>query len=829
MGSGWMKAQHRLYPSQFDLQEVTLLDGPFKTAQDLNYRSLFDYDVDRLLTPYVRQAGLSNTKDQHSRYYQWEILHPNFESFTWNSLALDGHVLSHYLSALSISYASCHDEMLRKRFWEKIDYILNVLKDCQDVFDNDRHGMKGFIGGVPDNQIWTSMHEADYRTYVKRGNWVPFYTEQKVLASLRDAYLYTGDERAKEMLRKMCDWVVNLISMFSNDVLEMHILTWETSSMNEVLADASLLLGDNHYMKAAQRFSHQIRIEIMNSDARQEFLNQKHTNDMSAMFVGINRVGVMRKDDRYKNAASNYWEEFVEHRSTAVGGAGIYSYFISPDKGASLIKEADGPEFCTTYYMLKLTQGLFYNSRDAKYTDYYEKALLNHILASQDPLTGGTCYYTSLRPDTYRIYSAANQSLWCCSGTGMESYSRFGDFVYSLSHDTLFVNLFIASELDNQRVSLRQESDFPYGTKSKITIRKPGNYQLAVRHPAWTTGEYRVLVNGKPVKNARPEVVTPGQPSYVACGKNWKAGDVVEVVYPMSLTFEYCPDYPDYIALRYGPTLLAAQTSQPDPEQPHYEILKNEYGGEGQDDHMPSLREELHSLAYAPMLICELRDVPKRVQMVDPKTLTFDVDATALGSKWNHLKMVPFFALHHARYSVYWNCQTEDAWTRNPLYRDQLRAREMDKWTYDEVTPGESGSEKAHAIHISETGSRGMFNSKTFRDAQPEQWFEYSFSLEKGAADLSNGLDAALVCRLSLTDKGRSVLISVDGRPLKHYQVPAFKSGAGKDRFYDEAFVIPNDMVKGKGKITIRFSSDEGSFVPRIYQLRLMKNESQLF
>lgn len=829
--SGWVRAQHRLYPSVFDLQEVTLLDGPFKQSQDLNYSILSEYDVDRLLTPYIRQAGLSMTRDQHSPYYQWEHRFPAFPSFAWSSLSLDGHILSHYLSALSVSYASCHDVELRADFLRRIDHILTVLNDCQEVYAHDKNGLKGFIGGVPDNQIWTSLYEGDFRTFIKRGNWVPFYTEQKVLASLRDAYLYTGDERAKEMYRKMCDWVCDLVGRFTNDVMEMQILTWETSSMNEVLADASVLLGDSKYLRFAQRFSHQIRIENMNADNQHDFLDQKHANDMSAMFAGIHRVGVLRKDNRYLNSAHRYWEDFVERRSVANGGAGIYSYFVAADKGASIIKDADGPEFCTTYYMLSLTKGLFLHQRNAKYMDYYEKALLNHILASQDPKTGGTAYYTSMRPDSYRIYSTINRSMWCCSGTGIESYSRYGDFIYTFSQDTLFVNLFIASELNNQRFGLSQETQFPYGTTSRITIKKPGNYQLAVRHPGWATTGYSVTVNGKVPRGFKAASIKTGEASYIACGKNWKEGDVIEITYPMTLTFEYCPNYPDYIALRYGPSLLAAQTSQSEhPEEPFYDPLPHEYGGEGQSDHMPSVRVEQHPLAYAPMLISELRDVPRKISLVDSATLTFSVDATAVGSPWTKMRMMPFYALHHSRYSVYWNCQTEEAWMHNPLYRDQLRALEVQKVTYDEVEPGNKESEQPHDIHISETGgSRGMFNGKSFRDAQPGQWFEYTLSLEKGLDEVEAGHDVAVLCRLSLTDKGRSMKVYANGQMLRHYQVPALKSGAGKDRFYDEIFVVPGSLINGKHSVVVRFSSDDGSFVPRIYQVRVMKNDSSLF
>ena len=167
--------QRELYESRFDLADVTLLDGPFKRAQDRNYELLLDYDVKRLLTPFIRQAGLSTTANEHNKYFEWEYEHPNFESWAWNpSLAMDGHIGGHYLAALSLAYASCHDPATKVRLKERIDYMLDVLKDCQDVFAKT-DGMKGFIGGIPNNDIWKSMADGDYRVYNQHGNWVPLY------------------------------------------------------------------------------------------------------------------------------------------------------------------------------------------------------------------------------------------------------------------------------------------------------------------------------------------------------------------------------------------------------------------------------------------------------------------------------------------------------------------------------------------------------------------------------------------------------------------------------------------------------------------------------
>ncbi len=828
MGTFGLSAQHTLYPAVYNLQEVTLLDSPFKDAQDLNFKTLMQYNTDCLLTPYVRQSGLSATTDEKSPYYQWEYEHPAFTSFAWNpALAMDGHVLGHYLSALSFAYAACHDEMQRAEFKKRVDYIVKVLCDCQAVFDNDKSGMKGFIGGLPDNSIWTSMLDADYRVYNQRGNWVPYYCEHKVMAGLRDAFVYTGNVQAKEAFRKMCDWVIQTVAMFNADLMELHILQWETGGVHEVLADAYEIFDENKYLKAAQKFSHQIVIENMNSDTQHDFLDKRHTNELAAMFLGFNRIGQLKREPRYTLSAQNFWEEVVNNeRTMAIGGSGVGGFFVPKSKSSTLINDADGPDLCTSFNMVKISYALFLLNHDAKYPDYAENVLLNHLLSSIDPETGGFTYYTPMRPESYRIYSKVNSSMWCCMGSGMESQSKYGKFIYTYDEDTLYVNLFIPSELNSAKANLIQESRYPYGDVSKITIRKSGNYQIAVRHPSWATSGFSVTVNGKPVR-CKPELVTPGRPSYVFCGRGWKSGDVIEVHYPMTLTFVKCPHNPDYIALRYGPNVLAAQTTGRKGE-PGYEPLPKEYGGDGLHDFSPQNRLKLPNIAFAPMLICDLQEVPKRVKLVNRDKLEFEVDASALGSSWKTVKMRPFFDLHHCRYSIYWNRQTESAWKRNPLYQEQVRRQSLESLTLDQLVPGDATNEDAHEMQLSETGSRGILNGKPFRDAQPDQWFEYTFDARLCDSIIGCGQECCMVCALAYNDRGRSCDLLIDGEQLQHYELQDNRTAPTKEKFFEQVFRVPSSYLQGKQKIVFRVASSNGSFAPRFYQMRFSRYDAEL-
>ena len=824
-----LHAQRSLYPTQFDLQEVSLLPGVFKTAQDMNYSLLLEYDVDRLLTPFIRQAGLDKTRDERNRYYQWGYEHPAFENFAWNpSMAMDGHITGHYLSALSLAYASCKDGMLRKKFKDRIDYMVSVLQECQNAFAKDASGLKGFIGGTPDNEIWKTLYSGDYRIYNQRGNWVPLYCAHKTMAGLRDAFVYGDNAQAKDMFKKMCDWTIELVHLFTSDIMEMQILQWEPGGINEVLADAYCIFNDSKYLKAAQKYSHQIMIENMNGDLNHEFLDVKQTNECTAKFVGFARIDELSSDDRYRKASRLYWTDVVERRASVIGGVGVGSYFAPKGKDYKYIEEGDGPETCTSYNMLKLTERLFSNSRHPNYSEYYEKTLLNHILATLDPKTGGYCYYTSLRPESYHVYSQANEAMWCCVGTGMESPSKFGEFIYTTASDTLFVNLFIASELKNSKYAVRQETEFPYGSTSRITVTKGGNYKIAVRHPGWTTQKFNITVNGKAPKGFKPEKIQRGSKMYISCGGSWKSGDVIEISYPMSLGIDACPGS-SYISFSFGPMVLAAVTSSTQKNTELYEELQNEYAGEGRRDNSPASKMKTRSIAYAPMLICNQQEIPTRLKVKDAKTLTFTIDAHAPGSQWKEVEVRPFFSIHHQRYTVYFNQQTESAYLRSPLYKSELKTIDMEAATYDKIDIGVEFSEKSHNLNFSETQTGGSLNDNYFRDCQPEQWFEFDLNCEKAAASIRSARDSVtLLCRFYVSDKGKRCAISVDGEQVARYQVPNARPGGGKEKFFDQPINLPAWAVQGKKKIKVRYAADNG-FSPKLFYVRLMKNDKTLF
>ena len=501
-----INAQDKLYPNEFPLSQITLLEGPLKHARDLNIETLLKYDCDRLMAPYRKEAGLT---PKAKCYPNWD--------------GLDGHVGGHYLTAMAINAATGNEEC-RKR----MEYIISEIAECAEAnCKNHPQWGVGYMGGMPNSQnIWNGFKDGDFRVY--SGSWAPFYNLHKMYAGLRDAWLYCSNEQAKTLFLQFCNWAIHITSGLSDEQME-RMLGNEHGGMNEVLADAYAITHEQKYLDCAKRFSHKRLFTPMSQ--RQDCLDNMHANTQVPKVIGFERISELSGNEDYHVASSFFWDIVTGERSLAFGGNSRREHFPAKDACMDFINDIDGPENCNTNNMLKLTEDLHRRNPEARYADYYELATFNHILSTQHPEHGGYVYFTPARPRHYRNYSAPNEAMWCCVGTGMENHGKYGQFIYTHAGDALFVNLYAASQLDwkERGITLRQETAFPYSENSTITIAEgKGTFNLMVRYPGWVhPGEFKVSVNGKPA-----DIIT-GPSSYVSINRKWKKGDVVNINFPM--------------------------------------------------------------------------------------------------------------------------------------------------------------------------------------------------------------------------------------------------------------------------------------------------------
>ena len=773
-----INAQDKLYPNEFPLSQITLLEGPLKHARDLNIETLLKYDCDRLMAPYRKEAGLT---PKAKCYPNWD--------------GLDGHVGGHYLTAMAINAATGNEEC-RKR----MEYIISEIAECAEAnCKNHPQWGVGYMGGMPNSQnIWNGFKDGDFRVY--SGSWAPFYNLHKMYAGLRDAWLYCGNEQAKSLFLQFCNWAIHITSGLSDEQME-RMLGNEHGGMNEVLADAYAITHEQKYLDCAKRFSHKRLFTPMSQ--RQDCLDNMHANTQVPKVIGFERISELSGNEDYHVASSFFWDIVTGERSLAFGGNSRREHFPAKDACMDFINDIDGPESCNTNNMLKLTEDLHRRNPEARYADYYELATFNHILSTQHPEHGGYVYFTPARPRHYRNYSAPNEAMWCCVGTGMENHGKYGQFIYTHAGDALFVNLYAASQLDwkERGITLRQETAFPYSENSTITIAEgKGTFNLMVRYPGWVhPGEFKVSVNGKPA-----DIIT-GPSSYVSINRKWKKGDVVNINFPMHSSLRYLPNEPQYVALMHGPILLGMKTGTESMASLIADDSRcGQYAGGPKQP-----------IDKAPILINnDIASIPSQLTPVSGKPLHFTLSTRTENKIEGELQ--PFFEIHDSRYMIYWLALTEGSYKQ---YIDNIAKQEQERQaleasTVDKVQPGEQQPETDHQMETDESYT-GNTNNVFYRDARNGHYFSYLMQTD-GLTNLKLRLKYWGVGEW----KSHEFDIYIDDVLLRSinntgkYRISEFKA---------ETYDIPATLLQDKKQVRVKFVAKPNKQIGEIYEVRLIK------
>ena len=782
------KAQNAPQVSYFPLQNVKLLDSPFLQAQQTDLHYILALDPDRLLAPFLREAGLQ----------------PKAPSYTnWENTGLDGHIGGHYLSALSMMYAATGDTAV----YNRLNYMLDELHRAQQAVGT------GFIGGTPGSlQLWKEIKTGNIRAggFDLNGKWVPLYNIHKTYAGLRDAYLYAGSELARQMLIDFTDWMIDITSGLSDEQMQ-DMLRSEHGGLNETFADVAEITGDKKYLELARRFSHKIILDPLIKD--EDRLTGMHANTQIPKVIGYKRVAELSQNDKdwnhaaeWDHAARFFWNTVVNHRSVCIGGNSVREHFHPTDNFTSMLNDVQGPETCNTYNMLRLTKMLYQNSQnpynanepDPNYVNYYERALYNHILASQEPDKGGFVYFTPMRPGHYRVYSQPETSMWCCVGSGLENHTKYGEFIYAHQKDTLYVNLFIPSQLTwkEQGLTLTQETRFP--DDGKVTLRideAPKKQQtLAIRMPEWAnqSKSYYVKINGK-----RKVIITGKGSHYLHFSRKWKKGDVVTFNLPMRVSVEQIPDKKDYYAFSYGPIVLAASTGT--------EHLDGLYADDSRGGHIAHGKQI--PLQEVPALIGTPDSIRNSIHKNNGDRLSFSFNGNVYPAQNKPLELVPFFRLHNTRYAVYFRQASEEQFKaiQKEMAMAEQKATELANQTIDLIFPGEQQPESDHSIQY-EQAETGTDNDRHFRRAKG--WFSYHLKVKKEAG--------RLMITIRKNDRNKVTILLNNEKLTVH---PAI-SETDKDGFITLSYLLPRKL--STGSCPIRFVPDGTEWTPAIYEIRLL-------
>ena len=588
----------------FDLNDVRLLDSRFKDNMERDGKWLLSIDNKRLLHSWYVNAGMQTYAKP---YGGWEGL----------DVELRGHTLGHVLSALSMMYASTGEEAYKN----KADSIVTALATIQNVLNQN-----GYLSAFPQNLV--------NRVIEGKPVWAPWYTLHKIMAGLIDMYQYAGNKQALDIVVKMGTWAYNKLKNLTPDQLAVMEKN-EFGGMIEAAYNLYGITGNEKFKKLGELFyDHKVLDPLAQKEDK---LAGFHANTQIPKIIGEARGYELTGNKKQETIADYFWQTVIDHHTYVTGGNSDGEFFFKPDQISKHISRAT-TESCNTYNILKLTRHLFTWTADAKYADYYERALYNHILGSQDEQTGMVTYFIPYTPGAFKTYSTKENSFWCCVGTGFENHAKYGEGIYYHDKNGVYVNLFIPSELtwNVKGFKLVQHTKFPDEATIHLTIKEIKNERvpLYIRYPSWATSGAILKINQKYIEVDKK----PG--SYIVLNYNWKAGDQIDITFPMSLRTVATNDDPNMEAVLYGPI-----------------VLVGDFGTEGMKDPEPFAKDQLDykNVPIPDDIISTLNISGKKLSdwLVPDESKSLTFKTTGVSSK--EITMVPFYRIDRERYVIYWN------------------------------------------------------------------------------------------------------------------------------------------------------------------------------
>lgn len=791
---------------------VTLQDEWLVNAAEKENEYLLSLDSEKFLYEWYKLAGLEPKTD--SGYDGWERSSGN---------NFRGHSFGHYMSATSQAYLSSSGET-KEKLKTEISEAVNGLAACQSAYAATHPESAGYVSPFPEEWLQRVDGVPLAGTKIQSGDnlIVPYYNLHKMVAGLLDVVKNVEDQEIKSTALSVAEgfgeYLYNRLSMLTD---KNQMLRTEYGGMNEALYELYNLTGNDHFKTAAEYFDETALFEQL--AANKDVLNGKHANTTVPKLTGaVKRYTVLTENEEYYNAltqeekdgldlyleaAKNFWDITIDHHTYVTGGNSQSEHFHEADKiGYDATKsEYDASttcETCNTYNMLKLSKALYHVTGDKKYMDYFERTYTNAILPSQNPETGTTMYFQPMAPGYNKVFNRPFDEFWCCTGTGMENFSKLGDNIYQMNADGVSVNMFWASELERDGIHIKQAANMPNEDTVTFEVKKAkSGTVLRLRKPDWLAGEAVIKVNDKKVELQEEK-------GYFKV--EVKSGDKVSYQMPMEMVAYPMPDKPNLIAFKYGPVVLSAKLTASNMEASNPNGILVRVGTFDPNAQTVITTQNMSTDEW-------LKNLSKNmVRVEDGKNGEIQFALKNVDSESEELIYSPHYMRYKERYGIYMYMEEPDSQAsqdRILANKEVIRNQEM---SIDYLDSFDANNSEAAKNQQGENTQVGSHLGKTYRDGQKNGWFSYDMKIDKDAEH--NYLN----CVFFSGDRGRKFDIMVDGTVLAGpYDYSDAPSG---NEFYTYTVEIPKEIIAKAedGKVTVRFQSkpEYNSYVGGLFGIR---------
>lgn len=735
----------------FSLSEITLLDPYLINAFEKEIDYLKSFDCDKLLSHFRQTKGLPAKAESYKG---------------WENTEIRGHTLGHYLSALAQAYATTNDSTIHNT----IQYLLEELELCQ--FDN------GYLSAFPEN----------FFDRVESGKpvWVPWYTMHKIITGLNTVYHMTQSPKAFRILNSLGDWVYHRTDKWTPEI-QNKVLSVEYGGMNDCLYELYKITQKSEHLLAAHRFDELSLFTAIHEG--KDILNNRHANTTIPKFLGaLNRYLVCGEEAIfYLETCKTFWDMVIQHHSYVTGGNSEWEHFGLPDILDSERTEANC-ETCNTYNMLKLTRELFQITGDKKYADFYENTYINAILSSQNPQTGMTTYFQPMATGYFKVYSKPFEHFWCCTGTGMENFTKLNDSLYFYEDNRLFINLYLSSSLNwtKQQVKLTQQTDIPNSNSAyfQILTDHTATLTLCFRIPDWSN-DIRIKIN-----NAFSNFDVAN--GYACIHRSWNDTDTIEIHFTIEAKISALPDNENVVAFTYGPLVLSAGLGTEQMEESTTGIMVK----------IPTKRFDIkdHLLLKEESIDTWKKHICEHLLKTEGQ-LAFHLKGT---DEDENLCFTPHYQQHAERYGIYWRLFHENSDQYKHYVSEKEQSALIKAAEIDSIPIGNDQYELSHNIVGQETeaGDRDGFH---YRYAKPNGWFSYTLQVSQDEDTYLHFTYMPGNFKDSFSVFINDTLLSLELRENRSW----------RDRI-DRTYLIPKALYTNKTTITVKFQASPQDETGRI-------------